>query len=59
MSVKFPDQMSVNLEYFTIINETQTSINIQSRSNQTFTDDDSFEGSYIRFVPTIRIIMNI
>ena len=62
MSIKFPDPMlslSVNLEYFIIKNEMQNSINIQSRRNQTFTDDDGFERSCIRFVPTIMIIMNI
>ena len=59
-SVKVPDPiLSVNLEYFIIKNEIQTSFNIQSRRNQTFTNDDSFERSYIRFVPTIRIIKNI
>ena len=33
---------SVNLEYFTIKNEMQNSINIQSGRNQTFTNDDGF-----------------
>ena len=34
--------LSVNLEYFIIKNEIQNSINIQSRKNQTFTDNDGF-----------------
>ena len=43
MLVKFPDPvLTVNLEYFIIKNEMQNSINIQSRRNQTFTDDDGF-----------------
>ena len=43
VSVKFPDPMlSVNLEYFTIKKEMRNSINIESRRNQTFTDDDGF-----------------
>ena len=42
VSVTFTDPMlSINLEYF-ILNEMQNSLNIQSRRNQTFTDDDSF-----------------
>ena len=58
--VKFPDPMlSVNLEYFIIKNEMQNFINIQSRRNQTFTGDDGFYKSYIRFSPTIMIIINI
>ena len=34
--------LSVNWEYFIIKNEMQNSINIQSRRNQTFADDDDF-----------------
>ena len=34
--------LSVNWEYFIIKNEMQNSINIESRRNQTFTDDDDF-----------------
>ena len=34
--------LSVNLEYIVIKNEMQNSINIQSRRNQTFTDDNGF-----------------
>ena len=56
VSVKVPEPMlSVNLEYFIIKNEIQNSLNIQSRRNQIFINDDSFERSYLRFAPTIRI----
>ena len=34
--------LPVNLEYFIIKNEMQNSINIQSRRNQTFTDNNGF-----------------
>ena len=33
---------SVTLKYFTLKNEMHNSINIESRRNQTFTDDDGF-----------------
>ena len=43
MSVIFPDPMwSVNLEYFITKSQMQSSNNIQSCRNQTFTSNDSF-----------------
>ena len=43
VSVKFLDVMlPVNLEYFVIKNEMQSSVNIQSRRNQTVTGHDGF-----------------
>ena len=41
--VEYPNPMLlVNLEYFIIKKEMQNSINIQSRRNRTFTNDDGF-----------------
>ena len=57
--ISLPGLLSVNLEYFIIKNQMQNFINIQYRIKQAFTGDDGFSGSYIRFVPTILIIMNI
>ena len=39
--------------------EMRNFINILSRRNQTFTGDDGFYRSYISYVPTIMLIMNI